>query len=50
MIANGESLVMAETTYDYASPVKYLLPAVTKFTSVFYERPRKVDAVGCSDC
>lgn len=50
MIGNGESLVMAETTYDYASPVKYLLPAVTKFTSVFYERPRKVDAVGCSDC
>jgi Flp pilus assembly protein TadG len=50
MIANGESAVMAETTYDYASPVKYLMPAVTKFSSVFYERPRKVDKVGCSDC
>jgi Flp pilus assembly protein TadG len=50
MIANGESLVMVETTYDYASPVKYMLPAVTKFTSVFYERPRKVEVVGCSDC
>ncbi len=50
MIANGESAVMAETTYDYASPVKYLMPAVTKFSSVFYERPRRVDKVGCSDC
>jgi len=50
MIANGESAVMAETTYDYASPVKYLMPAVTKFSSVFYERPRRVDKVGCSNC
>jgi len=50
MIANGESAVMAETTYDYASPVKYLMPAVTKFSSVFYERPRRVEKVGCSDC
>jgi Flp pilus assembly protein TadG len=50
MIGNGESVVMAETTYDYASPVKYLMPAVTKFSSVFYERPRRVDSVGCSNC
>jgi Flp pilus assembly protein TadG len=50
MIANGESLVMGETTYDYASPVKYLMPAVTKFSSVFYERPRRVEKVGCSNC
>jgi len=50
MIGNGESVVMAETTYDYASPVQYLLPAVTKFKSTFYERPRKVEQVGCSNC
>ncbi len=50
MIANGESAVMAETTYDYSSPVKYLMPSVTKFSSVFYERPRRVDKVGCSNC
>jgi len=50
VIANGESLIMAETTYDYASPIKYLMPAVTKFSNVFYLRPRRVEMVSCSDC
>ena len=50
MIANGASLVMAETTYDYASPVKYVLPKVTKMKSTFYELPRKVPQVLCTDC
>lgn len=50
MIANGESVVMAETTYAYSSPVKYLMPSVTTFHSKFYSRPRKVDKVGCSNC
>ena len=50
ILANGESVVMAETTYGYASPVKYLLPGVTNFKGKFYSRPRKVDKVGCSDC
>lgn len=50
MIANGESVVMAETTYAYSSPIGYLLPDVTSFHSKFYSRPRKVDKVGCSDC
>ncbi len=50
IIANGESLVMAETTYDYASPIQYLMPAVTKFSNVFYLRPRRVEKVLCTDC
>lgn len=50
LIANGESVVMAETTYAYASPVRYLMPDVTTFHSKFYSRPRKVDKVGCSNC
>lgn len=50
MIGNGESVVMAETTYAYASPIGYLLPDVTNFHSKFYSRPRKVDKVGCSNC
>ncbi|CAN5402878.1 pilus assembly protein [soil metagenome] len=50
MIANGESLVMSEATYDYNSPVKYVLPSVTKLTSVFYERPRTVEVVACGNC
>lgn len=50
MIANNESVVMAETTYAYSSPIKYLLPGVTTFHGRFYSRPRRVDKVGCSDC
>lgn len=50
LIANGESLVMAETTYVYTSPIKYLMPAATTFSSAFYLRPRRVEKVTCSDC
>jgi len=50
MIANGESLIMAETTYDYISPIDYVMPRTTKFKSVFYLRPRRVNTVLCSDC
>lgn len=50
VIAKGESLVMAETTYDYRSPIQYVLPAVTKFSRVFYLRPRRVEVVTCTDC
>lgn len=50
VIANGESVVMSETTYDYTSPIKYLLPNVTKFSNVFYLRPRRVEVVTCTDC
>ena len=50
LIVNGESVVMAEANYAYASPIKYLMPAVTNFSSKLYSRPRKVDKVGCSNC
>lgn len=50
LIANGQSLVMSESTYDYKSPIQYLMPAVTKFSSTFYLRPRRVEKVTCSDC
>lgn len=50
VVANDESIVMAEATYVYSSAVKYLLKDGVKFTSTFYSRPRRVDKVGCSDC
>ncbi len=50
LIANGESLVMSETGYDYDSPVDYVLEGLTHFDSVFYLRPRQVQTVGCSNC
>lgn len=50
MIANGETIIMSEATYDYTSPLRYFLPGVTTFRNTYYLRPRLVDKVGCSDC
>lgn len=50
LISNGESLILSEVTYDYDSPVDYLMPPVTRFSHTYYLRPRTVDAVVCSNC
>jgi len=50
MIANGESLVMSETSYNYISPVKRFIPAPMVFKGAFFLLPRRVSVVGCSDC
>ena len=45
LIANGESLIMTEATYDYDSPVDYLMPSITRFSHSYYLRPRNVNKV-----
>ena len=50
MIANGESVVMTEATYDYDSPVDYLMPSITRFSHVYYMRPRTVAKTLCTGC
>jgi len=50
LISNGESIIVSEATYDYASPVDYLMPAVTHFSHIYYLRPRTVEKVTCSNC
>lgn len=45
LIANGESIIMSEATYDYDSPVDYLMPAITRFTHTYYLRPRLTEQV-----
>jgi Flp pilus assembly protein TadG len=45
LIENGESVIMTEATYDYDSPVDYLMPAITRFSQTYYLRPRTVDMV-----
>ncbi len=45
MIANGESVVMSEATYDYDSPVDYMMPSITRFSQTFYLRPRSVEKI-----
>lgn len=50
LIADGESIVVSEATYDYNSPVDYLMPTVTQFSHSYYLRPRTVDQVACTNC
>lgn len=50
LIADGESIIVSEATYDYDSPVDYLMPTVTRFSHIYYLRPRTVDKVACSNC
>lgn len=45
LIANGETVVMSEATYDYDSPVDYMMPAITTFSQTFYLRPRSVEKI-----
>lgn len=49
LIANGESVIMTEATYDYDSPVDYLMPAITRFSQTYYLRPRTVNTVSYSN-
>lgn len=46
LVERGQSVIFAESTYDYDSPVDYLMPSVTRFSHTFYLRPRQTEAVG----
>lgn len=50
LLANGESIIMSESGYDYDSPINVKLPGLTRFSQTYYLKPRVVDKVGCSDC
>ncbi|KQY89576.1 TadE/TadG family type IV pilus assembly protein [Brevundimonas sp. Root1423] len=50
LVVDGESIIVAEVSYDYDSPVDYMLPKVTKFSHMYYLRPRTVDSVTCANC
>jgi Flp pilus assembly protein TadG len=49
LIENGESVIMTEATYDYDSPVDYLMPSVTRFSHTYYLRPRLTERVTYDD-
>ncbi len=50
LIANGESVIVSEATYDYDSPVDYFMPGITRFSHIYYLRPRTVDKTVCTNC
>ncbi|MBU1541160.1 MAG: pilus assembly protein [Alphaproteobacteria bacterium] len=50
LIADGESVIVSEATYDYDSPVDYFMPGITRFSHIYYLRPRTVEKTLCSNC
>ena len=50
LIDDGESVIVAEVTYDYDSAADYLMPGLTRFSHTYYLRPRTVDKTTCTDC
>jgi Flp pilus assembly protein TadG len=50
LIVNGESIIVSEATYDYDSPIDYFMPGITRFSHIYYLRPRTVDKTLCSNC
>ncbi|WP_420479722.1 TadE/TadG family type IV pilus assembly protein [Brevundimonas sp. FT23028] len=49
-LADGQSVIMSEATYDYDSPADYLMPGLTRFTHTYYLRPRTTDKTLCPAC
>lgn len=45
IVTNGESVIVAESTYDFESPVGAFLPGLTRFNRTYYLRPRIVAQV-----
>ena len=41
LIANSETVIMAEVEYPYSSPFDYVMPAQTTFRKTYYLRPRQ---------
>jgi Flp pilus assembly protein TadG len=50
LVAAGESVVVAEVTYDYDSAADYLMPGLTRFSHAYYLRPRTADKTVCPTC
>ena len=45
MAANGESVIVAEVTYQYNSPIDAFIPAPIQVTRTDYMRPRLTDRI-----
>lgn len=50
VIDNGQSIVVSEAAYDYDSPVDYVMPGVTRFSHIYYLRPRTSEKTECPTC
>ncbi|MGZ6014695.1 MAG: TadE/TadG family type IV pilus assembly protein [Phenylobacterium sp.] len=49
-LAAGDSIVIAESRYQYTSVMRYFIPAGLNYSEVYYLRPRRSDKVTCTGC
>jgi hypothetical protein len=45
LLSTGDTLIIAESTYVYTSPVQKMLPTPITFNQKFYLRPRKTTEI-----
>lgn len=50
LIADGESVIMAEVRYTYTSSLAQTLPTPLVYNHRYYLRPRRAETVACTDC
>lgn len=50
MLADGESVIVTEATYDYKSPFDQVAPYFTHFSRMAYLRPRTAEVIACTGC
>ena len=48
MMTAGTSVIMAETSYNYTSPLNFLFPGAVNFSHTVYRRSRLVDPIPCN--
>jgi Flp pilus assembly protein TadG len=48
MMTSGTSIIMAETKYDYRTPLGFLMPGPVTLTHIAYRRSRLVDPIPCT--
>jgi Flp pilus assembly protein TadG len=50
VVTASSSVIKAEVSYTYTSPVNYILHSPIIFSDTYYLKPRLSDQVACSDC
>lgn len=50
LVAENQSLIVSESSYEYVSIAKYIIPKPIKFSRFYFLRPRHTDKVECATC
>ena len=49
-VSSGDSIILSEVTYQFTSPVQYVIPNALNFTETYYLRPRQVTQIPDPGC